>query len=537
MTTLGEMFDVAIGHLQEVAQTPLASVSTEERAALADEVGGLLLQVQKGLGPRAYTPTPTTDDQRARRALTPAEQNLEDCLADARKSLGTARQYLAPQSGEGGPAGARIASAAQAVGTVRDMIGSHLGPDRAALTPYAYLLRHQKAFDYLARRYSEVAWAAGHVVQRLAQGAEHPGAAEAFQQAKTALDHASVYARAASRDADHHLSAFPAALPVVPVQASVADATSAVTARLAEDCERLSGAAYTVLHDRSEQRLSGSDLKQISRWNALGRILVGRTLLHVAEQTPEGAVRDSLKNAAAVLRDSSAAWKGAAAAWTGIVDTGDPREHPPLSPPGSPQTRQGTAVKMPSVDPHPAVVISHASTMRVGQLLFGAEWTPDQPPGTARPAADILADAGGAGALAATAYRLCATGWQMGAAAPYAVLRAEAGLVTSAAEHRPTGLARDQRFYPVHSRQVESLTGTYTAVMGAEQKSAAALLSVAQSAGTPVPRAMLDAAAHQSIAQEQKWAPTQPVQTPQRVLPRAYVPTDLAIGRRPGLRQ
>ncbi|MFG3002306.1 hypothetical protein ACGFYK_38455, partial [Streptomyces sp. NPDC048340] len=259
--------------------------------------------------------------------------------------------------------------------------------------------------------------------------------------------------------------------------------------------ERLSGAAYTVLHDRSEQRLSGSDLKQVSRWNALGRLLVGRTLLHVAEQTPDGAVQDGLKSAAAALRGSSLAWKKAASAWTGIVDTGDPREHPPLLPPGYAQTRQGTAMKMPSLDPHPAVVISHASTVRVGQLLFGAEWTPDQPPGTARPAAAILADAGGAGALAATAYRLCATGWQMSAAAPYAVLRAEAGLVTSAAEYRPTGLARDRRFYPVHSRQVESLRGAYAAVTGAEQKSASSLLSVAQSTGTPVPRAMLDAAA------------------------------------------
>lgn len=537
MATLGELFDVAIAHLRQVAQTPLASVPSDERAALADELDGLLLQMQKGLGPRAYTPAPTAEDQRRRRPLTQAEQNLEDCLGDARTSLGTARRYLAPQAGEGGPAGERIGLAAQAVGAVRDTIGSHLGPDRAPLTPYAYLLRHQKAFDYLARRYSEVAWEAGHVVHRLSQGAEHPGAVDAFQQAKTSLDHASVYARAATRDADHDLASFPAALPVEPVQAAATDETSAVTTRLAEDSERLSRAAYTALHDSAEQRLSGSDLKQISSWNAMSRLLAGRTLMHVAGEMTDGAVKDGLKSAAMALRESSKAWDKAADAWGNVVDTGDPREHPPLPPPGYAQVRQGKAVKMPSTDPHPAVVISRTSTVRLGQLLFGPQWTPKQPPGPGRPAADIVADAGGVGPLAATAYRLSATGWQMAGAAPWVVRRAEAGLVTNSDEHRTRTLDNNRPFYPVHSRQVESLAGAYTAAMGAEQKSAAALLSAAQSAGTPVPRAMLDAAAHLSIAQEQKWAPTQPVQARQRVLPRAYVPTDLAIGRRPGLRQ
>ncbi|MGW6707436.1 hypothetical protein ACWGDE_21450 [Streptomyces sp. NPDC054956] len=385
MATLGELFDVAVAHLREVARTPLASVPPGERAALADEVDGLLLQVQKGLGPRAYTPTPAADeDQRRRRELTQAEQNLEDCLGDARTLLGTASRYLAPQAGQRGPSGERIASAARAVGAVRDVIGSHLGPDRAPLTPYAYLLRHQKAFDYLARRYSEVAWEAGHVVHRLAQGVEHPGAVDAFERAKTSLDHASVYARAATRDADHDLASFPAALPVEPVHASATDPTSAVTARLAEDCERLSRAAYTALHDTAEHRLSGSDLQQISSWNALGRMLAGRTLMHVlAGDMADGAVQENLKSAAMALRGASKAWGAAANAWGVVVDTGDPREHPPLELPRYAQVRRGQVAKMPSTEPHPAVVISRTATVRIGQLLFGSEWTPDQPPGAA----------------------------------------------------------------------------------------------------------------------------------------------------------
>ncbi|MFD9410151.1 hypothetical protein ACFWBN_24510 [Streptomyces sp. NPDC059989] len=527
------MFDVAVARLEEVAQTPLASVAADERAALVAELDGLLQQVQKGLGPRAYTPVPTTEE----RKLTPAEQNLDDCLGDARASLGTASRYLSPQKGEPGPAGERIAVAARAVGAVRDTISSHLGPDRAPLTPYAYLLRHQKAFDYLARRYSEVAWAAGHVVHRLSQGAEHPGAVDAFDKARTSLDHASVYARASTRDADHALAAFPAALPVEPVQATAADPTGTVVARLAEDGERLSRAAYAALHDRAEHRMSGSDLQQISRWNAMGRLLAGRVLLHVAEDAADGAVRESLKAAAGELRESSRAWKAAAGAWQRVVDTGDPRERPQLPPPGYAQVRQGKVAPMPSTDPHPAVVISRTSVVRLGQLLFGSQWTPEQPPGAARPAAELLADAGGAGALAASAYRLSATGWQMAAAAPWVVRRAEPGLVTDAPAHRPAGLDRGRRFYPVHPRQIETLTEGYGAVMAAEQKGAAALLTTAQRAGTPVPRAMLDAAAHRTIAQEQQWVTATPTQTPARSLPRAHVPTDLVLGRRPGMRR
>ncbi|MFD7258418.1 hypothetical protein [Streptomyces sp. NPDC059874] len=219
------------------------------------------------------------------------------------------------------------------------------------------------------------------------------------------------------------------------------------------------------------------------------------------------------------------------------MDTGDPREHPQLPPPGYAQVLQGKAVRMPSPDPHPAAVISRTSVVRLGRLLFGPQWTPEQPPGAPRPAADILADAGGAGALAAVAYRLSATGWQMAAAAPWVVRRAEAGLVTDSIGHRPPGLDQSRRFYPAHPRQIESLTGAYSTVMGAEQKSAAALLTAAHSAGTPVPRAALDAAAHRAIAQEQQWITAQPVRTPARALPRAHVPTDLVLGRSPGLRQ
>lgn len=303
-STLGELFDVAVAELREAAQTPLASIGPEERVALVGRVQDVLTQVRKGLGPRAYTPVLTTEE----RELTVAERNLEGCLVTASSWLGTVRSYLqAPAADDLGAAGERIAAAAQAVGAVRDTIGSHLGPDRAPLTPYAYLLRHQAAFDYLSHRYSEVAWTAGEVVHRLAQGVEHPGAGEAFEAARTSLAQASVHARSGSREADMHLGAFPLALPVTPVQATSADATSAVTARLGEDSERLSRAAYGALHDRDQQTISGVDFQQLSRWTATTRILTGRLLLHVAANMPEGPVQSGFKQTAAALRESSQA--------------------------------------------------------------------------------------------------------------------------------------------------------------------------------------------------------------------------------------
>ncbi|MFE3991564.1 hypothetical protein ACFXPW_07680 [Streptomyces goshikiensis] len=100
---------------------------------------------------------------------------------------------------------------------------------------------------------------------------------------------------------------------------------------------------------------------------------------------------------------------------------------PALPPPGYDLVRKGQVTRCPSRDPHPAVVISRTACVRVGQLLFGAVWTPEQAPGAPRPAAEILSDAGSVGRLAASLYRLPVAGgrwpvagWQMAMAVPEA---------------------------------------------------------------------------------------------------------------------
>ncbi|WP_327257122.1 hypothetical protein [Streptomyces sp. NBC_01244] len=66
----------------------------------------------------------------------------------------------------------------------------------------------------------------------------------------------------------------------------------------------------------------------------------------------------------------------------------------------------------------PGAPTALAAELRQDQLLFGTQRTPKQLPGTGSPAADTVADAGGVGALAATAYRLSPTGWQMAGRRP-----------------------------------------------------------------------------------------------------------------------
>ncbi|MEU9030929.1 hypothetical protein AB0D46_26130 [Streptomyces sp. NPDC048383] len=61
--------------------------------------------------------------------------------------------------------------------------------------------------------------------------------------------------------------------------------------------------------------MSGSNLHQISRWNQMGRLPAGRALFHVAQDTADGAVRDSRQAAAMALRESSKSWTRTAKAW------------------------------------------------------------------------------------------------------------------------------------------------------------------------------------------------------------------------------
>ncbi|MFD0266301.1 hypothetical protein ACFVGY_06875 [Streptomyces sp. NPDC127106] len=510
MTTLGELFDAALAHLAAAARDPGTPADLEDRAALVGSVDHVLQEIRTALGPG------TPPEQ----SPIPAAKDLEGWLSQASGWLSRARPYLhAPGDvTPAGPSRTRIEAAARAVAAVRDTIGSHLGPDGAPRTPYACLLRDRAAVEHLASRYAEVGRAAGQVVHRIARNSDDPGAAEALAGARAWLDQASVLTRTTSGDAAPHLAAFPHALPVIPVQAAQDDPTTAVTARLAEDCERLSTAAYTTLHDREAQPLTGPDLHDMAHWNSLSRLLAGRVLLTAAERMPhaDGTTADEFRRAAAALRDSADAWGKTAAAWHRAADLG---ELPAL--PGCELLRRGQTAPPPEPtpapfpDPHPAAVISRTTATRLGRLLFGAHWSPPAAPGPVRPPGEILADAGGPGPLAASLYRLPATGWQLASIVPRVVERAGGP--------------------PVHRRRVAAFAEAYSAVMAAEQRSAGQLLHAARRAGTTVPRAVLDAVAHRALATALRSAPTHQVRPAHRPVLRAAAPRNLMTGQRIGL--
>ncbi|TLQ38941.1 hypothetical protein [Streptomyces marianii] len=455
-------------------------------------------------------------------------------LGRAQGALQVAQRLLPTPEQEGLRVGGGITAAVRTLAAIRDTIESHRGPDRTPLTPYALAFSTQPALDYMAHRTAELAWQAGRITLRLSLGIDDPGVLAGYEDARRFLDQASVLGRADTWAADMSLAALPLVLPVEPVQATPADPTHLITARLADDCERLSRAAFETMNGRTDHTLSGSDLQQLSRWTAMNRLLAGRVLLHVADhQTSEPATRSLMREAAGDLRKAAQTWQQAAAAWHRIVDVADPRAHPSLPPPSYEIVRRGEVVRLPQVVPHPATVIAHTSVIRVGQLLYGAQWRPEGgKPGEARPVEAVLADAQGAGALASTLYRLPATGWQVAVAAPVAIRRIQGGLVTDSIEHRPDRLDARMRFYPVHDRQLAAMAEAYRNVTGAEQAAAVTLLGVAQQIGTPVPRAALDATAHRMIAAHQGWSATVTARTatPQAARPSAAPLSRSAVG-------
>ncbi|HEY9373087.1 hypothetical protein [Streptomyces sp.] len=503
MPTLGDLFDTAEARLEAVASTQL-TVSQGQTAALVEDLDDLIGRLREGLQLHRVR---ESDERIKRRLKAPGDLVLQ--LDQAQASLQTARELGPDPDRTGlGRNGEGIADATRSVAAARDLIESHRGPDRAPLTPYVHAFSSQSALDYLAGRTARLARHAGQVALRLSQGCDDLGVVEALAEARSCLDRGSALGRLDASAANAALADFPLALPVEPVQASADDPTSLVTQLLGDDCERLSRAAFEALYGTGDHGLSGSDLRQLSRWASMSRLLAGRVVLRLAEQPHlDDDLTDALQASARRLRMSAQAWQQAAAAWHRIVDTADPRDHPKLPPPSYEIVRRGEVVRLPQVVPHPATVIVHASALRVGRLLFGADWRPDGgKPGEPRPADAILGDVGGEGALAAALYRLPATGWQVAAAAPVTIERIQARLVTDSIERRPNELDSRLRFYPVRPRQVEGLVGAYDAVLRAEQSSAVALLRTAQAAGAAVPRATLDTAAHQMIAASQGWA-------------------------------
>ncbi len=496
MPTIGELFDEAFVHLRRAAEAPLEDPSEAGTAVAVRDVERLLVRLREGFLESAGRGrgSPLGHVSQAERLLT---ENLDAAL----RNVATAVRLLPEPDRVDIPVPLRshLADAERLVASVRDVIASHRGPDAAPLTPYTHLLTTLPARDYVVYRVASLAGQVGKVAGVLATPWD-PLVNDALLHVRSFLDRAAVLGGDAARTADPAIASFPLALPVEPVRGD----GQAPVVLIGDDCERLSRAAFDMLHGRTDRPMSGSDLHEKAHWTAISRLLAGRMLLHVAGDGADGAgpqLAALAREAADALRGSSRAWHEVAQGWRRVVDTADPRAHPMLPLPSYELVRLGKVVRLPQITPHPATVIAQTSVVRLGRLLYGETWLPTGArPDSAQGRDVILAASRGEGPLLNSLYRLSATGWQLAVASPAAIQRARAGLVTDEIELRPSHLKATQGFYPAHPRQLEHLATSYAAAARAEETVSSVLLRVARAAGVPIPRARLDARAHQNIS-------------------------------------
>lgn len=491
-TTLGYLYSAATDRLRLALHgAPHVTVGHRQDVALAAR--GLLFQVRDNVaGPEPALPR--------RGIVPPAQRHFLEGLGHAVTELETAGRLFAPAASDsaGHPYADALLDARRLVTAAGDVMASHRGEALVPLTPYAQLLGTRGAQNHLVRQGADVVWQVSRLMHALAEGVDQSDLLDALVLARSSLERATILSRRALPAADPDLSVLPVALPAH--QPDIA--LGPVSDLLQADADRLARAAFTALHGQDhEHRLSGTDLASIARWASMSRMLAGRLLLHLAEDAP-AQVRDACLEAAGAHREAAMAWHATSGAWRQLVDTGAPQDQPRRR-----IVYMGQAVELPSTAPHPAQVTAHATVLRIGDLLYGPQWTPERSDLPPRPAGEILSSAA-PGDLLPALYQLPASGWLMATAAPAAVSRARAHVVSDSADHRPEGLPEHTRYYPIPRRQEEELAALYTTVASAEQDGAAAVLALAEAAGTAVPRAGLDRLAQrQVVRQVQEWGP------------------------------
>jgi hypothetical protein len=488
MAAWGEYLDLAVGHVRAAAAELPADTTVrplEQLRVLVERIGtypGVLSHpgVPGASGPRG------TEFGRA----------VDEALVSVRAAAVTAARLGAPADA----AVLALTEAGQQVAASRDLLGSHRLPDGRPATPYLRLLAQTAVQRHVTARLAGLMWETSRLLASLAERNDEPAVRAALLTAREEAVRASALGRVAAADgAAAEIEALPTAPALLPERLDAPDLPGTVR-RVEDACDRIGRAVYEASLGSGERPLSGSDMRQMARSLALGHLLAGRVLLHLAdEQFPE--LGDGLRQAASQLRGAARAWQETAAAWERVVDLRDPREHPRLPRFSYQVVRDGGAVPLPRTTPHPATVDAHAVAVRWGHLLYGGQWSPTagvraEP----RPAGHVLTDAGGLGPLLAGVYRLPATGEQLAHAGPHILRTARPALVTERIEGRPTGLPRQLRWYPVPARRLDALADAYPPAADAERHAVTATLATAKVAGTAVPRACLDAAVHRISA-------------------------------------
>ncbi|MGK5534316.1 hypothetical protein ACSNOC_27575, partial [Streptomyces sp. URMC 129] len=322
--TLGAAFDASVAELRAAARA-LPAIPQP------GQIRTLTLQTRDFLGAlRAYPDTFARDTARV-----PGNRTVMGrALADIRLHLTAAEQHMTIAcrqavaiSGPAGEPGHRLDRAATHLSVTRDVLNSHRGPDGQPLTPYLFLLATARAQRYVFSRVTDLARETGLLAAELAARSENPAVTTALSAARHALHQAAVLGRQANRDHMTELAELPLAPPLTPDRAPRPDLPGTLE-RVAEDTDRIIRGTFEAARS-SGRPVSGSDLQQIARSLALGHLLTGRLLLHLAEEQP-ATISDQLRTNAAELREAAQHWQRTAQSFTRIVDLADPREHPAL---------------------------------------------------------------------------------------------------------------------------------------------------------------------------------------------------------------
>ncbi|GAB2872841.1 hypothetical protein [Streptomyces mayteni] len=484
--TLGAAFDASVEALR-AATRALPAIPA------AGQTRSLLFQTQEVFAAlRAYPDTFARDAAQAPGRGTVMGQ----ALADIRAHFAVADRHLAQAlrrsvviSGPGGEPADHLQAAATQLAISRDLIRTHRGPDGDPVSPYLSLLAAAGAQRYVFYRVTDLAWELGHFVERLGRVSFSPSTRVALQHARAALHRAVVLGREANADRMLEFGQLTPA-PALVVDHAFRPDLPATLDRVGEECDRVNRAVFEA--SRAAGRpLSGSDLQEITRSLALGHLLTGRLLLHLAEHQPQ-EIADQLRATADGLRTAAQNWRSVDGAFRRIVDLTDPREHPTLPRYNYVQVQTRQVALMPRTGPHPAVISAQAISVRIGQLLYGGQWTPTTPRPQPRHAPDILRDTDGIGPLLRDLHRLPALGQHLSQAGPHLLDRIKRNLVTDSVEHRPLRADRRTRWFTAPARQLDRVLGAIHTAAESAKKATRMMVASAAVAGTDTPRARLD---------------------------------------------
>ncbi|MFF4652559.1 hypothetical protein [Streptomyces sp. NPDC001380] len=493
--TLEDFYHLAEDRTASAAQAlPRRILSGTERIHLVRQLVPLVEEVDRHLGDYAAAGryAAAADPQDAA-AVANARRALRDARSALQRSAGPRRpDRPVPPNGARGTveeALARLDDARRFLALARDVMAGHHAEGGRADTPYGALLAAGTGQRFVAARLGHLAGQAARFGRSVVPLTEQRAGLSllSFEDACRHLARAGAHLRPPDGTEVGAVGHLPVAVAPAPARIEPDEGLTARLRYLASGADRLQTAAYQAVHRPSSAApYHAAALRGTAYPLALSHLLAGRLLHTVAAALDGGLSPEAVRTAGEHLRAAAQAWQQVTPRWERLQDLGDP---PGLRP----------AV-------HPSTAEAEALAVRVGRILYSDDWTQHHPPGSPRPAAELLAE--GPGALLQALHRIPAAAAVHAEYAPALVDRLAGRLVTDDGMVDPR---RDggRRWFPAQPVQITALRQAYVRAETASGRAAYALADLAESARLLVPRAELDRAAHLARHAPDRLAPVE----------------------------